>query len=72
MYFIKLKDGHEYNFVKYKKKKIKTEVTKEGVEILVIEIQNKPRQRYKTVRIIPKTIRTTDLSILREMMIGID
>ena len=70
MYSIKLKGGPHYCFNNYRK--IRTEINKEGVEILVIEIQYKPRQRYKTVRIIPKSIKTTNLSTLREMMIGIE
>lgn len=69
MYSIKLKNGEQYNFNNYRK--IRTEI-QEDVEVLVIEIQYKPRQRYKTVRLIPKSIQTTTLSTLREMMIGID
>lgn len=68
MYSIKLKDGHQYLFNNYRK--IRTEV-KEGVQVLVIEIQLKPRSRYKTVRIIPKTIRTTTLDEIKRLIIRI-
>lgn len=67
MYSIKLKDGHQYNFNNYRN--LKSEITKEGVKILVIEIQYKERQRYKTVRILPDTIKTTTLDTLKRMMI---
>ena len=67
MYSIKLKDGHQYNFNNYRK--IRMETTKEGVKVLVIEVQYKERQRYKTVRILPETIKTTTLDTLRRMII---
>ena len=67
IYSIKLKDGHQYLFCNYRK--LKTIITDEGVKVLTIELQYKPRSKYKKVRILPKTIQTSTLDEVRMMMI---
>ena len=67
-YSIKLKDGHQYLFYSYRK--LKKTITDEGVKVLTVELQYKPRGKYKKVRILPQTIQTSTLDEVRMMIIN--
>ena len=60
-FYIIQKDGHRYDFNNVKG--VRTEFTQNGmVEVLVISGQFLPRQRYKDVRILPQTIKETNIN----------
>lgn len=66
-YYIIQKDGHRYDFHNYRD--VRMEYTQRGaVEILVISGQFYPRQRYKDVRIIPYTIKDTNMPEVKEKL----
>ena len=66
-YFIEQKDGHRYDF--HNIKKVRTEYEKGGIEVLVIVGQFKPRQRYKDVRLLPATIKATNIPDIENRML---
>lgn len=64
--YILLKDGHRYNFNKIRE--VRTEYGPKEVEVFVISGQFLPRQRFKSVRILPNTIKETDIKDLKDRL----
>ena len=68
-YYIIQKDGHRYDF--YNIKAVNMEYTQNGaVPVLVISGQFYPRQRFRTIRILPMSVERTNIKDIETLLLG--
>ena len=66
MYQIRLKDGHSYDFNNYRNIHIED---RDGVKVLIMEVQYQPKSHYKRIELIPRTIGKTNVEYLRKLIL---
>lgn len=69
IYYIIQKDGHRYDFNKIREIRIER-YGQSDVSIIVISGQFKERQRYKDVRILPETIKESNIPDIKHIMLN--